>query len=252
MQSLRVYRTPADASCLPSASRRHRRYIRAVTQPSKPADGQRKPGLRTARLEALSDGVFAIALTLLVLEIAVPGDAGRHLLRALARLWPSYLAYVVSFATIGAVWLGHNAITEYLERVNAGFVRLNLLVLLFVSFLPLPTRLFADYIGETNPERVAATIYGVSLLLVSSLLMVLWRYALRDRLVRPDARDEELQLLTRRLTPGLTAYLVLIVAGLFVPVVAVAGYLAIALYLIIPLRHRTIVRFRRSRISGKE
>jgi TMEM175 potassium channel family protein len=138
--------------------------------------------------------------------------------------------------------------------VNAGFVRLNLALLLIVSFLPLPTRLFAGYIGKSGPERVAATIYGASLLLASSLLMVLWRYALRDKLVRPDARDEELQLLTKRLTPGLTGYLVLIVAGLFVPVVAVAGYLTIALYFIIPFRHRTIVRLRhrRSRTQGME
>jgi hypothetical protein len=92
------------------------------------------------------------------------------------------------------------------------------------------------------------------LLLASSLLMVLWLYALRDKLVRPDARDEELQLLTKRLTPGLTGCLVLIVAGLFVPVVAVAGYLTIALFLIIPFRHRTIVRLRHrpSRTQGVE
>ena len=71
---------------------------------------------------------------------------------------------MVSFATIGAAWLGHNAITEYLERTDAAFVRLNLLLLLVVSFLPFPTRLLADYIGQDNPERVAVTFYGISLL----------------------------------------------------------------------------------------
>ncbi len=193
-------------------------------------------GLRTDRLEALSDGVFAIAITLLVLAIAVPTKAGNHLLRSVAHLWPSYLAYAVSFSTIGASWLGHNVITEYLDRADAVFVRLNLLLLLLIAFLPFPTRLFADYIGENQPERVAATIYGVSLLLASTLLWVLWRYAVRAGLVRPDLADEEVQLLTQRLTPGLGGYVILIVVGLFVPIVAVVGYLAIALYYVIPFR----------------
>jgi uncharacterized membrane protein len=207
----------------------------------------RRRRLRTGRLEAFSDGVFAIAITLLVLDIAVPLNAENDLLGAVAGLWPAYLAYVVSFATIGAVWLGHNAITDYLDQTDTTFVRLNLLLLLFVAFLPFPTRLFAGYIGEDNPERVAATIYGITLLLTLTLLWALWRYALRGKLVRPDADDEEIQLLTQRLTPGLGGYLVLIIAGLFVPVIAVIGYLAIALFYILPIRRRQwAVPFRRS------
>ena len=207
-----------------------------------PPQEPRRRGFSTARLEAFSDGVFAIAVTLLVLDIAVSADAGQHLLRSVAGLWPSYLAYVASFSTIGAAWLGHNAITEYLERADAAFVRLNLLLLLVVSFLPFPTRLVADYIGQDNPERVAVTIYGISLLLASTLLLVLWRYAVRGHLVRPDTADEEIQLLTQRLTPGLAGYLVLIIGGLFLPILAVIGYLAIALYYIIPSR-RLSARF---------
>jgi uncharacterized membrane protein len=199
----------------------------------------RRRGFRTGRLEAFSDGVFAIAITLLVLDIAVSGDAGHHLLRSIGELWPSYLGYVASFATIGATWLGHNAITEYLDRADAAFVRLNLLLLLVVSFLPFPTRLFADYIGQDSPERVAVTFYGISLLLAATLLLVLWRYAVRAHLVRPDAADEEIKLLTERLTPGLAGYLVLIISGLFLPIVAVIGFLAIALYYIIPSRRLT-------------
>jgi uncharacterized membrane protein len=192
-------------------------------------------GLRTGRLEAFSDGVFAIAITLLVLDIALPAGASRHLLRSIVELWPSYLAYVASFSTIGATWLGHNAITEYLERVNTVFVRLNLLLLLVIAFLPFPTRLFADYIGQDSDERVAATIYGLTFLVASTLLLVLWRYALHAGLVRPDANDEEIQLLTQRLTPGLGGYVVLIIAGLFVPLIAVIGYLAVAFFYIIPI-----------------
>jgi uncharacterized membrane protein len=203
-------------------------------------------GLSTGRLEAFSDGVFAIAITLLVLDIVIPASAERHLLRSVIDLWPSYLAYVVSFSTIGAMWLGHNAVTEYLDHADATFVRLNLLFLLFVAFLPLPTRLFADFIERESSERVAVTIYGLALLLTATLLLVLWRYAVRRELVRPDADDEEIQLLTQRLTPGLGAYVILIPAGLFVPTVAVIGYLAIALFYIIPFRREQLtLRFRR-------
>jgi uncharacterized membrane protein len=157
-----------------------------------PPPGPVRRELRTGRLEAFSDGVFAIAITLLVLDIAVPAGAEAHLLRSIIDLWPSYLAYVVSVSTIGALWLGHNAVTEYLERTDVVFGRLNLLLLLVIAFLPFPTRLFAEFIGKESPERVAATIYGLTLLLASTLLLVLWRHSLRRQLVRPDAADEEI------------------------------------------------------------
>jgi hypothetical protein len=193
-----------------------------------PPGGVLRRGLSTGRLEALSDGVYAIAITLLVLDIAVPPHAGDHLLRSLAHQWPSYLAYVVSFSTIGSSWLGHNVITEYLDRANAVFIRLNLVLLAFVA---------------------------ISLLLSSTLLLVLWRYAVHANLVRPDMADEEVQLLTQRLTPGLGGYVVLIVLGLFVPVIAVVGYLAIALFYIIPFRrsfgHIHLFRRRRRRAAQR-
>ena len=201
-----------------------------------PEPRPRLRGFRTGRLEAFSDGVFAIAVTLLILDIGVSGTASHDLGAAIRGLWPAYLAYIASFSTIGAAWLAHNAITEYLERADAAFVRLNLLLLLFISFLPFPTRLVAEFIRQDRAERVAVTFYGIILLLSSTLLLVLWRYAVRAKLVRPDLADEEIELLTERLTPGLGAYLVLIVSGLFVPVIAVIGFLGIALYYIIPFR----------------
>jgi TMEM175 potassium channel family protein len=189
----------------------------------------------SGRLEAFSDGVFAIAITLLVLELAVPAGAEDDLLDAFLDQWPSYLAYVVSFATIGAIWLAHNGITDYLDRADAGFIRLNLLLLMVVSFLPFPTRLLGEHIGEESPERVAVTIYGLTLLAASSLVSVLWRYAVHEKLVRPDAEDEDVKLLTKRLAPGLAAYAIIIILGLFLPVVAVLAYLAVALFFIVPV-----------------
>jgi len=201
-----------------------------------------RPGLRrTARLEAFSDGVFAIAITLLVLDLAVPvtKTSENHLLDAIGDEWPGYLGYVVSFATVGALWLGHNAITDYLDRADTTLLRLNLLLLFFVSFLPFPTRLLSEYIRSDQAERVAVTFYGLTLLVAGALLSVFWRYALHARLVRPNAGDEEITLLTHRLTPGLAAYAVLIIVGLFRPVAAVIGYLVIAMFFLLPLRiHR--------------
>jgi uncharacterized membrane protein len=222
----------------------------ASEQPSEQPEVTSQPrlrGFRTGRLEAFSDGVFAIAVTLLILDIGVSGTAGHDLGAAIRGLWPSYLAYVASFSTIGAAWLAHNAITEYLDRADAAFVRLNLLLLLFVSFLPFPTRLVAEFIHQDKAERVAVTFYGIVLLLSSTLLLVLWRYAVRAKLVRPDLADEEIELLTERLTPGLGAYVVLIVSGLFVPIIAVIGFLGIALYYIIPFRRLSASIFPRTR-----
>jgi uncharacterized membrane protein len=191
--------------------------------------------LRTGRLEAFSDGVFAIAITLLVLEISLPPDAGDDLLGAFLDEWPSYLAYLVSFATIGVTWVRHTTITHYLQGANTVLVRINLLLLLFVGFLPFPTGLVAEHVHDHDAARVAATILGITLLLVSLLVSTMWRYALGHQLVRPDAADDEVRILTQRLTPSLAGYVVLILVGLFLPIVAVLGYLVIALVLIVPM-----------------
>ncbi|HEX6919563.1 MAG TPA: hypothetical protein VF314_04985 [Actinomycetes bacterium] len=92
-------------------------------------------------------------------------------------------------------------------------------------------------------RRIATTVYGVNLLLTSVVMSVLWRYAVRERLVRPDAADDDVRTLTRRLTPGLAGSLAMIAVGLFLPVVAVLGYLAIAVYIIVPF---DAIRRRRS------
>jgi uncharacterized membrane protein len=194
--------------------------------------------LRVARMEAFSDGVFAIAITLLVLEITIPPGYEGHLLTGVLSQWPSYLAYLVSFATVGAIWLSHNAITHYLHSVNTTFLRLNLGLLLLVSFLPFPTKLLAENLGSRGDEKVAATIYGITLLAATSLLSVLWLQAVRANLVHPTADDEEIRVLTKRLRPSLALYIALIIVSLFIPLVAVIGYLAVAFILIFPIKLR--------------
>jgi uncharacterized membrane protein len=185
-------------------------------------------------MEAFSDGVFAIAITLLILEIAVPAGSEEDLWGALGDLWPSYLAYLVSFATVGAVWIAHTVITEYLDHADSVLLRLNLLLLVLISFLPFPTKLLAEFVHEREPVRVAATVYGVNLLLAMVMVSVIWRYAVRAGLVQPDLADDDVKTLTKRLTPTLGVYVVMILVGLFLPVVAVFGYLAIALFILIP------------------
>jgi uncharacterized membrane protein len=193
--------------------------------------------VRLSRMEAFSDGVFAIAITLLVLELSIPEGPEGHLLSAVLSLWPSYLAYIVSFATIGATWLGHNSITHYMHGANTTFLRVNL-ALLVVSFVPFPTKLVAEYLGSREDEKVAATIFGITLLAATSLLSVMWTLAVRHQLVHPATGDEEITLLSRRLRPSLALYLVLIVVGLFTPLIAVIGYLVIAFFLIFPIKLR--------------
>jgi len=145
---------------------------------------------------------------------------------------------------LGAIWLGHNAITDYLERADAGFLRLNLLLLAVVAFLPFPTRLFADFICENKPERVAANIYGISLLVASALLLTLWRYAVHlagtpgcERRGGPAADQAPHTRPGGQTGPDHCRALA--------PIVASVGYLAVALYFIIPFR--SIFRLHRAR-----
>ena len=187
---------------------------------------------RVARMEAFSDGVFAIAITLLVLDLGVPATTG-DLPSALGAQWPAYLAYVISFASIGGVWLAHAAITDALAGASSVLLRLNLLLLLLVSFLPFPTRLLAEHLEEQDAARTAVTLYGVVLLLIAGTVAALWRYAVRDDLVKP-ALNDDLVLLTRQLTPGLAGYLLMILLGLLLPRVAVVGYLFVSLLLLVP------------------
>ena len=196
-------------------------------------------------MEAFSDGVFAIAITLLVLEITVPSDSEGDFLHAVLDQWPSYLAYVVSFATVGAIWLAHSAMSEFLDHADVWLMRINLLLLLLVSFLPFPSRLLAESFGHRDAGKVATTVYGLTLLSATLAMSAMWRYARSRNLVRPDAGDEELVTLTRKLTPGLAGYVAMIALGLFLPVVAVVGYLLIAVFFIVPIH-----LMRRSRRPG--
>jgi uncharacterized membrane protein len=131
----------------------------------------------TARIEAFSDGVFAIAITLLILEIRVPpahvDDALAH---ALLGLWPSYLAYVASFMTIGVMWLNHHRLFTLIHRSDDGLIGINLLLLFGQTWIPFPTALLAEHLGGPG-ERIAGIVYAVSFFYIAVVFALLRWYS---------------------------------------------------------------------------
>jgi uncharacterized membrane protein len=196
---------------------------------SDPGGGRRL--LATTRLEAFSDGVFAIAITLLVLDLGV-GSEGSAWARVVDG-WPSYLAYFVSFLTIGAAWLAHTGITRRLAGADLELLRINLLLLLVVGLLPFPTGLVAKSIEDVNGERVFVALYGLVLLAVRLMLTAMDGYARRHGLYHTEGG------VARGATPGVVpvvvAYGVTIAVGVLLPVVAVGFYCAIAVALVVPI-----------------
>jgi TMEM175 potassium channel family protein len=192
------------------------------------------PSLRASRMEAFSDGVFSIAATLLVLDLALhpPGTA----LEQFFHEWPGYLGYAISFLTIGAAWIGHDSITDRLPRVDSLLLRINLVLLFVIAFLPFPTKLIAEGVHDTSGERVFVTIYGLTLLTIRLLLSALDAYARREHLYAHGEADEEVQTDRRQLLPVLAGYVIAILIGLAAPIAAVILYFALALFLVVPFR----------------
>jgi len=183
----------------------------------------------TGRTEAFSDGVFAIAITLLILEVSVPEAAFGNLWRGILDQWPSYLAYVTSFTTIGGIWLAHHGIFRRLQYGNRRLMVVNLLLLMVVSFLPFPTKLMAEAIHSSDAERAAVIFYGASLLVTSLLLSGLWASVTLDsHLLRPEVDEKEIRAIALAAAPSVGLYLAVIVLAFVAPVVAAYGFLVIA------------------------
>ena len=136
--------------------------------------------MNKSRVEAFSDGVFAFAITLLVVTLAEPDDYS-HLAHDLARRWPSLAAYVVSFAVIGIMWLNHHSVFGRFSRVDRGLVYLNLLLLMTVAFLPFPTGVLGQALAQRTRERTAAVVYAVTMTANGCAWAALWLYASRHR-----------------------------------------------------------------------
>ena len=161
------------------------------------------------RLEAFSDGVFAIAITLLVLEIPVPSAEHVALAHALLDQWPVYAAYVVSFAIIGIIWINHNAVFGYVERIDRGLLFLNLNLLLWVALIPWPTSLLAEYMQSGgSDERAAALVYASTMTVMGASFGGLWLYIAHRPGVGAVARLQpfEVRSRTRRFVVGMPLY----------------------------------------------
>lgn len=188
----------------------------------------------TVRLEAFSDGVFAIAITLLVLEIKVPSASelsqAHGLWPALAERWPSYVGFVASFFIVGVMWTNHHALIEHLRRVDRRLLLANLFLLMGVSFLPYPTAVLAQNLANPITRTDATVFYGIALAFNSLTYNVLWWLGRSSQrtLIEPDVQDVGLRAITRRY--ALTLLGAVVATGLAVLNVWLSLAIHLALY----------------------
>jgi len=193
--------------------------------------------LPKSRFEAFSDGVLAIVITILVLELSVPEES-EGLLSALGAEWATYLGYIVSFVFVGGIWLSHADLSRYLKRTDGVLMRLNLVMLLFVSFLPYTTSLMAEHLTDAG-QRVGVVIFGTNLFLGSLMMSLLAAYVGRHPDLAIDEFDrEQATSLGRRRRVLLGVNGVSVAIGFFLPTVAVLLYLVVTVgFVVEPLIH---------------
>ena len=193
--------------------------------------------METGRLEAFSDGVFAIAIMLLILEVHVSGQAGTSLAHQLAHAWPSYTGYVISFVTIGIMWANHHSMFRLIDHSTHGLVVANLLLLLCVSFVPFPTKVLAEHLPVGgHDQRTAVLFFSGTYVVIAIFYNVVWRVAVtHHRLIAPGC-EEEADKITRAFRFGVPGYAM---ATLLTYVAVPAGLAldaALALYYLAPRR----------------
>jgi uncharacterized membrane protein len=190
--------------------------------------------MSSRRTEAFSDGVFAIAITLLVLDLVVPthAEAAEHGLgHALAGEWPAYFAYVVSFLIIGIIWVNHHAMFERVRFVDRPVLFANLFLLLTVSLIPFPTRLLADYLTADEGSHLAAAVYSGTMFLMGLSYAVLWVRLSRDRRLLHEGIDPQAKRVgLRRFGIGNIVYLATIGLSFVSAPLTLAVHGAIAIY----------------------
>ena len=187
----------------------------------------------TGRLEAFSDGVFAVAITLLVLDIRPPTEVetSSGLWHALGDLWPNYAAYAVSFLIIGIVWVNHHAVMTLMARADRGLAFLNLLLLMTVALIPFATALLSEYLTHGGPSHVAAAAYSAVITLMGAAFGALWIYASREGgLLVPGFPRAELPRLTRRFVIGTPVYALTIGIAFLSAVACLVVHALLAMY----------------------
>jgi uncharacterized membrane protein len=162
--------------------------------------------MESGRVEAFSDGVFAIAITLLILAVGfeqslAEGDLEHQLLH----LWPAYIAYAVSFLTVGIMWVNHHQVFRHFRSVDRTLLLLNILLLMCISFTPFPTRVVAEHAQNPGDREAAAVLYGLTMTATAICFFAVWIYGSR-RLLRSDADMREVSGITRSYLPGAPIY----------------------------------------------
>lgn len=211
--------------------------------PAPESDGRTRPAsefLPLDRFTAFTDGVFAIAITLLVLELTVPALEA-PLLPTLAEQWHEFLGYLISFVFIGGIWVAHAGMTKLMREADAIAYGIDLLMLLFVGLLPFSTELMVTHL-EGPDVTAAVVIYGANLLVASSTLSLLMFYIASERsLVLDSVADDELDAKVRRRWSIIVLNVVAIAVAIVLPIAAVGLYLITTIVgLLLPL-----VRLRR-------
>jgi len=191
----------------------------------------------TSRIEALSDGVFAIAITLLIIEIGVPhAEAGHGLGEALRELWPSYVGYALSFLTIGVMWLNHHEIFKDIERSDHTLKVLNLLLLLCISFVPFPTAVLAEYIRDDEHAVAATLAYGLTFTITAIVFNAMWLYAAAHRaMIDEHVSDVRIVSRTRRYLGGPLLYAAGLALAFITPWLAIGLWIALTAFFLLPL-----------------
>jgi uncharacterized membrane protein len=178
--------------------------------------------METARLETFSDGVFAIAATLLILDVQLP--EGVSVTRGLLEIWPSYAAYALAFLTIGIMWINHHTVFRQIDRIDRTFLTINIFFLMVIAFVPFPTRVLAEHL-LTGDAKAAAFAYGATMTLMAAMYNALWFYAATGRrLISPDADQRTVSGITRSYLPGVPIYATAMLSAL------VSAWLAFALF----------------------
>ncbi len=200
----------------------------------------------TSRIEMFSDGVFAIAITLLVIEIGVPHlenePEGTTLFGALIERWPSYLGYALSFLQIGVIWANHHNRFTYIARSDHILLFLNIVFLMCVAFIPFPTALLAEYI-QSEERTVAVAVYTGTLAVTAVFFTLLWLYAANGhRLVNRDLDPVTLRSMTRRYVFGMALYIAAFALTFINAVLSLALIVGLALLFILPEPGRRLVK----------
>jgi uncharacterized membrane protein len=185
------------------------------------------------RLETFADGVIAIAATLLIIDVGLPEDVHDSIGQALLDIWPQYLAYAISFATIGIIWVNHHVLLAQVGHVDRPFLFLNLGLLLAVAFIPFPTRVLAEFV-RTDDGQAAALLYGVTMLAMSATFLSVWLYASTGRrLIREDADQRTVSGITRSFLPGLPMYAAATLVAFISPEASAALFGLLALFYVV-------------------